>query len=89
MTYYQYIHFYLEWTRCVGISESNRSPRHKSIQITLPSDKPPLYKSTYTFYRKAKFTLANARREFGFFCYQSDSKKAALEGWVCYIAKYP
>ena len=89
MKYYQYIHFCLNWTRCVRKQGRYRSQKHKTSKGTRTSDKPPLRTVTYSFYRKAKFTLVNASCRFGFFCYNEFCSNTALEGWQCYIAKYP
>ena len=89
MKYYQYTHILLVWTCCVGAQGRNRSQKQKVLSSSQTSDKPPLYTVTYSFYRKAKFTLANASCRFGFFCYKEFCSNTALEGWQCYIAKYP
>lgn len=89
MKYYQYTHILLVWTCCVGTQARYRSQKQKSLINVQTSNKPLLYTVTYSFYRKAKFTLANASCRFGFFCYNEFCSNTALEGWQCYIAKYP
>lgn len=89
MKYYQYIHILLVWTGCAGIQGRNRSQKQNLSNNNTTSDKPSLCTLTYSFYRKAKFTLANASCRFGFFCYNEFCSNTTLEGWQCYIAKYP